>query len=402
MQKTHVFQEIKTWKRPFHRLYAKISSLYLKILPNVEVIGITGSVGKTLTQNAIYSVLSQKFHTVVGNENLDPTFRIPKTILKTKPWDQKLILEYGVEHPEDMDYYLKIAKPKVAILTLIAPTHTKYFKNVQGVFEEKVKLVKVLPKNGYAILNADDPFSYKAKNSILSSTFWFGQRAKGGVKISHFTQNLKGSKFRLHYKGQMATVSWKIIGKHHLMSVYISATLGIINGLKLKQIATGLSKTKVPKHRLNLISRKNFTIIDDAYNSSPKASEQSITTLVDLGKRKTKIAVLGEMKDLGTISNSAHVALGQKIAKTKINYLITVGKKAEIIADSAKKTGFTRKIIKTQDSNKAIEAIKKLNLKGSMILVKGSRHAHLERIVLALLGKSTKINCYYCGELNRV
>src|SRR3989344_9556798 len=94
-----VFQEVKSWKRPFHYLLGKVANFYLKILPKVEVIGISGSVGKTLTQNAVYSVLSEKFRVVVGDENLDPTFRIPQTILKTRPWDQKIILEYGVEHP---------------------------------------------------------------------------------------------------------------------------------------------------------------------------------------------------------------------------------------------------------------------------------------------------------------
>src|SRR4030042_4269171 len=120
------YREVKGWKKPFHASKALLARNYLKLLPNVEVIGITGSVGKTLTQNAIYSVLSQKYKTQVGDENLDPTFRIPQTILSTKPWHQKLILEYGVEHPGDMDHYLSIVKPKIAVVTAIAPTHTKY------------------------------------------------------------------------------------------------------------------------------------------------------------------------------------------------------------------------------------------------------------------------------------
>src|SRR4030042_1441440 len=121
-----VYREVKSWKKPLHVLRTQLAKSYLKLLPNVEVIGITGSVGKTLTQNAIYSVLSQKFKVVIGDENLDPTFRIPQTILSARPWHQKLILEYGVEHPGDMDHYLSIVKPKIAVITTIAPTHTKY------------------------------------------------------------------------------------------------------------------------------------------------------------------------------------------------------------------------------------------------------------------------------------
>src|SRR3990167_4688357 len=155
------YREVKSWKRPIHASKALLAKNYLKVLPHVEVIGITGSVGKTLTQNAIYSVLSQKYKVVVGDENLDPTFRIPQTILKTKPWDQKIILEYGVEHPGDMDYYLWQVKPKIAVVTNIAPVHTKYFKNVEGVFEEKSKLIKALSKDDYAVLNSDDPYCQK-------------------------------------------------------------------------------------------------------------------------------------------------------------------------------------------------------------------------------------------------
>src|SRR3990172_5333288 len=100
------YQEVKSWKRPFHTSRALLAKNYLKLLRNVKVIGITGSVGKTLTQNAIYAVLSQKYKTVVGDENLDPTFRIPQTLLKAKPWHKFIVLEYGIEKPGDMDYYL--------------------------------------------------------------------------------------------------------------------------------------------------------------------------------------------------------------------------------------------------------------------------------------------------------
>src|SRR3990170_3891995 len=156
--KSEVYKDLSKWKVPFHKSRTSLAKNYLKLLSKLEIIGIAGSVGKTVTQNSIYSVLSQKYKTVVGNENLDPTFRIPKTILSAKPWHQKMILEYGVEHPQDMDHYLAIVKPKIAVVTAIAPTHTKYFGNIEGVFKEKVKLVKALNKNDFAVLNVDDPY----------------------------------------------------------------------------------------------------------------------------------------------------------------------------------------------------------------------------------------------------
>ncbi|MBI2327209.1 UDP-N-acetylmuramoyl-tripeptide--D-alanyl-D-alanine ligase [Candidatus Curtissbacteria bacterium] len=394
-----VYRQVKAWKKPIHISRTLAAKHYLKLLPNLEIIAITGSVGKTLTQNAIASVLSQKFKTVVGEENLDPTFRIPKTILSAKPWDQKMILEFGVEQVGDMDHYLSIVTPKIAVVTIIAPTHTKYFGGLEGVASEKAKLVKSLPKSGYAVLNADDPEVVKVAPMTHARVWWFGQKAKDGIKISHFAQNLKGSRFRMHYNSQKASVSWKIIGRHQLLSAYAAATVGIICGLTLKQIARGLFQVKPPQHRLNPIKKGEICILDDTYNSSPKAAEEALNTLIDLGKKKKKIAVFGEMKDLGKISKEEHRLLGQKVARSSVNYLMTVGSVAEEINKSTKRNGFKGKTSATKSTNEVIKELKKIPLANTIILVKGSRHAHLERIISGLLGKSTRINCYHCGTL---
>lgn len=399
MTNIQVFREVEYWKRPYHVAFAFLAKAYLKLLPSVKIIAITGSVGKTLTQNAIYAVLSQKYRAVVPGDNLDPTYRIPQTILKTKPWDNYLILEYGVEHPGDMDYYLSLAKPKIGVVTAIAPTHTKYFGDEKGVFEEKAKLVEALPKDGNAVLNADDKKVAQMAVRTRVKIYWYGQKARDSIKISHFAQNLRGSKFRLHYGGQKATVYWKVVGKHQLTSAYAAATVGVICGLTLKQIAKGFSTTKVPEHRLNTVNARQINLLDDTYNSSPKAAQESINTLLQLSKNKQKIAVIGEMKDLGKLSLQSHIWLGAKIAKTNINYLITIGKVAKIVSDSARKASFRGKLINLENTNQAISTIQKIAKKNALVLVKGSRHAHLERIVYGLQGKSTQINCYHCGLL---
>lgn len=399
MPNSNVYREVKTWKKPIHISKTYLAKQYLKLLPQIEVIAITGSVGKTLTQNAIVSTLAQKFKVITPDENLDPTFRIPQTILKTKPWHQKLVLEFGVEHPGDMDHYLAIVKPKIAVVTAIAPTHTKYFGSTEGVYREKAKLVEALGKNSHAVLSADDPNVVKMAEVTRAKVWWFGQKAKDAVKISHFAQSIKGAKFRLHFQGQKASVSWKVIGKHQLTSAYGAATVGIISGLTLKQIAKGLSLTKPPLHRLNAIATKNLNIIDDTYNASPKAAAEAVNTLTDLGKRKKKIAILGEMKDLGELSEEAHKNLGVKIAKSTINILMTIGKMARVIAKTAKQNGFKGKIISASSTKEATQELKKIITKNALILVKGSRHAHLERVVNGLLHKSTVVNCYHCGVL---
>lgn len=398
MKSAGVYREITNWKIPLHISKEKIAKSYLNFLKGTKIIGITGSVGKTSTQNAIYKVLSQKYKTVVGEENLDPTFRIPSTILKTKLWDKYLILEYGVEHPGDMDHYLNVVKPNIAIITKIAPTHTKYFMDIKGVAIEKSKILIDLKASDFAILNADDKESVNLATLTRAKVLWFGQSAKKGVKISNFSQSLTGSKFRIHYAGKSAHVSWKIVGKHHLLSAYIAATVGIISNLTLKQIAKGLSQLKSPKHRLNVLTVGNINILDDTYNSSPSAAKESLKTLVELGKSKKKIAIMGEMKDLGTQSEQLHSELGDTISKLRINYLITIGPLASNIA---KNTGenFKGTVLQVANTKEAIKILKNLTISKSLILIKGSRHAHLERIVRFLQGRSTHINCINCGDL---
>ncbi len=394
-----LYDEVKNWKKPIHKSKTALAKAYIKLLSRTEVIGIAGSVGKTLTQNSVSSVLSQKHPIMVGSEDLDPTFRIPQTVLKTKPWHKYLILEYGIEHPGEMEYYTKLVPPKYVIMTAISPEHTKYFKDIEGVFYEESKIVSNLSKNGYVLLNRSDPYSEKLAKFAKATVVYYGPHAKSGVKISHFTQNLHGSKYRIHYKGEVAVVSSRVVGKHQLTSAYAASTMGILAGLTIKQIAKGLSQVKPPEKRLNIKVTEHVNIIDDTYNSSPKAVEESVKTLTDLGKGKKKIAVLGEMRDLGQLSESAHQEIGESIAKTRINFLTTVGKVAQGIATSAKKAGFKGKILKVKNTKEAIVALKPLANKKTLILVKGSRHEHLERIVLGLMHKSTAIECYHCSKL---
>ena len=402
MFESTVYGEIPIWKRPLHSTKARLAKNYLKLLPSVKIIGITGSVGKTLTQNAIASVLSQKYKVAVGDENLDPTFRIPQTILRAKVWDKFIILEYGIEAPNQMDYYLSIAKPNIAIITQIAPTHTKHLKDVQGVQKEKAKIIEGLKYSDIAILNADDPNSIPLVKRTKATIVWFGQNAKAKevVKISHFTQTVEGSTFRMHYMGQQEKVHWNILGKHQLTSAYIAATVGIINKMTLKQIAKGLQLTIAPQNRMNLITSEKYTIINDSYNSSPIAAKEAINTLLAIAKNKKKVLVLGEMKDLGKLSKKEHIDLGLLIAKTNINYLFTIGTRANLIAKTAELAYFNGKIITSQDTNALLLKIKKIVPKKSFILVKGSRHTHLERVVLGLTNKPTNISCYHCGKLN--
>lgn len=398
VMKDFVYGGVVFWKRPLHKFITQIARLYLKFFSAIEVIGITGSVGKTLTQNAIFAILSQKYKVVVGEENLDPTFRIPQTILKLRPGDQKIILEYGVERPGEMDYYLSVVRPVVAIITSVAPTHTKYFGSVRGVFEEKAKLASGTKKGGIVFLNGDDQNVVKMKNQLKEKVKFYGRR-RGSIKYANFSQNAAGSRFDLVYQKEKVRVGWKAIGEHHLVSVLAAAEVGLYENMTLSEIAQGLSKSVVPLHRLNIFKTKNFTIIDDTYNASPAAMLASLQTLFSF-RNNFKVAILGEMKDLGSISNDQHRKVGRHIAGNILRVLITIGEQASLISKEAKKFGFGGEIHSVSSTSEAIKVARRFAANHPLVLVKGSRHAHLERVVYALSNKSTQISCYHCGILN--
>jgi len=148
-----------------------------------------------------------------------------------------------------------------------------------------------------------------------------------------------------------------------------------------------------------VISAKKYNIIDDTYNASPLAAEEAINTLTDLDDTSTNVVILGEMKDLGSLSKISHQKLGIQIASTKIKYLVTIGKVAKIIGQLAAQNHFAGKTINVRDIQEALKYIQQLPLEKPLILIKGSRHEHLERIVLGLQNKSTEISCYHCGKL---
>ncbi|MBI3341838.1 hypothetical protein HY024_01820 [Candidatus Curtissbacteria bacterium] len=250
------------------------------------------------------------------------------------------------------------------------------------------------------ILNADDPLVAKMANFTVAKTFLFGEKAQNGIKISHFKQNIDGSSFRIHYNGAQAAVSWKIVGKAHLTSAYAAASVGILSSMTVKQIAKGLSQTKQPEHRLQVIKKADLTLIDDTYNSSPRAALESVKTLIDLSKNKYKVALIGQMRDLGDISTKEHQSLGRKIAKTRINLLLTLGATAKVIGESAKKAGFRGKIKNFATVGQALKYLNNLETSKAVILLKASRHEHLERVVAGLQAKSTAIYCFHCGNLS--
>ncbi len=392
-----------------------------------KIIGITGSIGKTSTKEAVYTVLAGKFNVRQSSKNYNNELGVPLTIIGSKSagrnifgwlaifwralflillpdknYPQILILEMGVDRPGDMNYLLKIVKPDIGIMTTVGPAHLEFFSSVEDIAAEKGKLISTLAKQSWAILNIDDQRVRKyIKNTAAQIiTYGFGKTADimaDYVKFSYVDgesdiDNLQGISFKVSYRG--ATVP--ILLPHSLAVGQVYAALaavgcGIIYGIDLITIAARLREFMPPAGRMNLIKGiKKSVIIDDTYNSSPPATLAALDVLskIPLTGERRRFAVLGDMLELGSASIESHQAAGRQAAELGIDNLITVGERARDIGRGAANAGMAQDDIFHFPS--AVDAGKFVQDRirsGDLILVKGSQGMRMERIVQEIMAE---------------
>lgn len=375
--------KIASYKKPLHLFKIFLSRQYTKFLSKDMFIGITGSVGKTTTANACLRVLSQKYKTICTKVSLDPILNIPATLLSIKPSTQKVILEMGIEYKGEMDFYLSLVRPKTVVFTEIYFAHSQFLGTVEEIMEEKGKLVEQLSKDGVAILNWDDPYGKKLSERCKGKVIYYGTDPKncvvwaGNIKI----ENLK-TVFEINYGVERISVEYPLLGEHQIYSALAAASLGLVNNIPLTRIKIGLELVEPDIHRMNPLYGPNGSIIlDDTYNSSPLAAEAAIDTLMKVPGRR-RIAVLGEMKELGKYSEKLHRQLAQKIYKEKIDLVLLGTGDTEYIADELKSLGFWEDRIECNLQNsQIITRLLKVLGKGDVVLIKGSRGVRLDEVV---------------------
>ncbi|MEK9182460.1 MAG: UDP-N-acetylmuramoyl-tripeptide--D-alanyl-D-alanine ligase [Patescibacteria group bacterium] len=384
-----------------------------------KIIVITGSVGKTSTKDAVYAILSKVSHVRKSEKSYNSEIGLPLTILGVpNGWNnivmwlkdiafgfwlflvkhkypEWLVLEVGVGKPGDMRRTASWLKTDAVIITAMGetPAHIEFFDSRKHLVEEKSGLIKTLKKDGLLILNADDEtvLEIKTKSKHRAITYGFREgadvRGSGDSIFYNSAGEPEGVIYRVDEGGNSVPVTIEgVFGKNH---VYASlAGLALSFGLKLNMItaANSLKNYDVPPGRMRLLKGiENSLIIDDTYNSSPFACESALKTLGEIKCEGKKIAILGDMLELGRHTQEAHRNIG-KIAKENADILVTVGHRAEAIKEGAMEAGFKKKnIYEFLDSSGAKEFIKTFIKKGDLVLVKGSQGMRMERVVEAIL-----------------
>lgn len=384
------------WKQIFHQGRRFLAKTWLKFFPNLTIIGVTGSYGKTNTVRAIAQVLAEKYQTLQTDLNLDTVYNLPITVLKLRPGDQKLVLEYGVDHQGEMERHLSLVKPLIAVVTGINPTHSEpeLLESVEGIVEEKSKLLAALrPADGLALLNWDDLNVRKMDRVAKSTIIRYGFSRECDFWADNIEVDFSGTTFDLHYKGKKIKMTTGLIGRHFVAACLAAAAVGVNQGLTWPEIKQGLSKLEPLRGRLSIEKGpKNSILINDALRANPASTLAGLQTLKDLPAAKRRIAVLGEMGELGDSAEAEHQRVGRFLASLNIDYLVAIGPLQKLTAEQAVKAGMKKnRVFWVEDVRGAAQILKKLLSAGDLLYLKGSLLRHLERVIFILQGR--KVSC---------
>jgi UDP-N-acetylmuramoyl-tripeptide--D-alanyl-D-alanine ligase len=412
-------------KNLLKKIIAKILELEAKaVLKKYQpkIIAVTGSVGKTSTKDAIYSVISKSLYTRKSEKSFNSDIGVPLTILgcsnawanpikwlqniwlglelifSKKSYPECLVLEVGADRPGDIRKISGWLKPDVVVVTKFSavPVHIEYFKNKDEVVAEKGHLVQALKHDGILILNSDDTDVFSFKNKTSNKILTYGLLGDAEIRATNYsiyynekTNEPFGVYFKVEYAGN--TLPVRIIGTlgtNNIYSALGALAVGIGLNLNLVEATESLSAFVPPKGRMNIIKGlKKSTIIDDTYNSSPVAAQSALETLRDLKTKKRKIAILGDMMELGKHSATAHKEIGV-LAATACDLLVTVGLRSRALAESAIDTGLDEdSVLQFDDSAEAGKYLKEIIKEGDVILVKGSQSTRMEKIVKELMAE---------------
>ena len=353
---------------------------------NLRVIGITGSVGKSTTKEVISQMLSQRYRTLKSPGNLNNEIGLPLTILRLGSGYERAVLEMGFYVPGEIALLCDIALPQVGVVSNVGMVHAERAGSQEAIARGKSELVQALPPapEGTAILNFDDPLVRKMEEKTKARVFFYGLSPESHLWADHVEGlGLDGIRFQLHYKHEILHVHVPMIGRHSVETALRAAATGLVEGLTWQEILDGLREGHTQLRLAIVRSSSGALILDDTYNASPESMLASLNLLSEL-EAPRKIAVLGDMLELGPYEQQGHEMVGLRAAQV-VNILITLGTRAHIYAEAARRAGIkSAHILEFETTGPIIEWLTKNLTKDDTVLIKGSHGLRMDNITAAL------------------
>jgi UDP-N-acetylmuramoyl-tripeptide--D-alanyl-D-alanine ligase len=368
------------WAEDTLQAYQKLAANYRRSL-SLKVVAITGSNGKTSTKDFAAAVLARRFRVTKTEANFNNHVGLPRTMLEATSQDEIAVWEIGMNHPGEVAALARLAMPDVAIITNIGVAHIEFMGSRESIAAEKGALAEAVGAQGTVILNADDRFTKSIAARTRAKLIFAGTTA-GTIRASEISQSGSGTEFTILEGPHRCRAQLPVPGLHMVQNALLAVAAGRVFGLSLVECAAGLVAAPLTKARLQIKEIHGVQFIDDTYNANPDSMKAALRTLVELDADGKRIAVLGEMKELGSKSERGHQEVGETAATFGIDQLITIGDMGEVIAEAARAGGLEKTTV-VRSTSEAAELLGEIAEPGDLILVKGSRSARTEQVIEA-------------------
>jgi UDP-N-acetylmuramoyl-tripeptide--D-alanyl-D-alanine ligase len=366
------------------RALGQIAAEYRKAF-SLPIIVVGGSNGKTTTKELVASVLRQKLSTLWSESSFNNDVGVPLSLLRLEEGHQVAVLEAGTNHPGELRPLVKMIQPKFGVITNVAREHLEFFDDLEGVAEEEGVLAELLPPDGTLFINGDNEWTPEIAGRTRAQIVRVGMVEGNDWRATGIHLDKAGATFQVETANPDLAGRYRInlLGRHQVVNALLALAAGAVSGLDRAELERGLAECQPPKMRLQIWELRGVCVLDDSYNANTDSVVAALQTLKELPCKGRRVAVLGDMAELGKHSEPAHEEIGRCAAEMGVEQLYAVGKMAPVISRAARQAGLNR-VLEFNEVEPAAEAVKKFLKAGDVLLLKASRSSRLERIAALL------------------
>lgn len=359
---------------------------YYRMKFSIKLIGVTGSVGKTTTKEMISLVMSKKYKTLKTQGNLNNEIGLPKTLLNLNSECESAVIEMGMSHFGEIHRLSCTASPDMAVITNIGFSHIENLKSQEGILRAKLEILDGMAENSPLVTNADDNLLCNLKSKLERPVYTFGiDNPESDYRALNINEHDNITEFDIAYSNKTIHIILTAVGKHNVLNAVTAFAVGNICGIDDNTIASAFSEFVPDSLRQNISVKKGQTVITDCYNASPDSMRASLGVLANMKSDGRKVAVLGDMLELGEMSEELHRKVGEMAVSANPDMLFCYGEQSAYIAHEAEKAGI--KTYHSNDKNKLAEAVSDYVRTGDTVLFKASRGMKLEEIINRVYGE---------------
>jgi UDP-N-acetylmuramoyl-tripeptide--D-alanyl-D-alanine ligase len=345
------------------------------------LVGVTGSAGKTTTKEAIAHVLGARFRVLKSEGNFNNHFGLPLMLLKLEPEHDVAVIEMGMSHAGEIRALAKIAEPEIGVVTNVGPVHLEFFDSLAGIARAKYELVESLPASGTAVLNADDEYVSQFGRDFKGTVVRYGTKATADIRAENIRSlGAEGSQFDVVTPDSREPARLPLVGEHNILNALAAIGVGLARGMRLAEATAALLTLAPADKRGQVLQLGNITVVNDCYNSNPKALQAMVEALAGM-KAARRIVVAGEMLELGPAAEQMHRTAGRQMAEYKIDVLVGVRGQAQAMVESAQQAGTQAVFVATPEE--AGQWLARETRDGDVVLLKASRGVKLEKALEA-------------------